>query len=99
MEAAEAAVKMAQLDVDYTTIKAPYNSMVTERNVSVGSLTNTQDNLMTLVGIDEYRIEAAVAIDKLTSLNLKKKCQFESADHHVHGSCAGGAHYPPCGES
>ncbi len=72
VEAAEAAVKMAQLDVDYTTIKAPYNSMVTERNVSVGSLTNTQDNLMTLVGIDEYRIEAAVAIDKLTSLNLKK---------------------------
>ncbi len=72
VEAAEAAVKMAQLDVDYTTIKAPYNSMVTERNVSVGSLTNTQDNLMTLVGIDEYRIEAAVAIDKLTSHNLKK---------------------------
>ena len=72
VEAAEVAVKMAQLDVDYTTIKAPYNSMVTERNVSVGSLTNTQDNLMTLVGIDEYRIEAAVAIDKLTSLNLKK---------------------------
>lgn len=72
VEAAEVAVKMAQLDVDYTIIKAPYNSMVTERNVSVGSLTNTQDNLMTLVGIDEYRIEAAVAIDKLTSLNLKK---------------------------
>ena len=72
VEAAEAAVKMAQLDVDYTTIKAPYKSIVTERNVSVGSLTNTQDNLMTLVGIDEYRIEAAVAIDKLTSLNLKK---------------------------
>lgn len=72
VEAAEAAVKMAQLDVDYTTISAPYNAMVTERNVSLGSLTNAQDNLMTLVGIDEYRIEAAVAIDKLTSLNLKQ---------------------------
>lgn len=72
VQAAEAAVKMAQLDVDYTIIKAPYNAMVTERNVSLGSLTNTQDNLMTLVGIDEYRIEAAVAIDKLISLNLKQ---------------------------
>lgn len=72
VQAAEAAVKMAQLDVDYTIIKAPYNAMVTERNVSLGSLANTQDNLMTLVGIDEYRIEAAVAIDKLTSLNLKQ---------------------------
>lgn len=72
VEAAQVAVKMAQLDVDYTKITAPYNAMVTERNVSVGSLTNTQDSLMTLVGIDEYRIEAAVAIDKLTSLNLKK---------------------------
>lgn len=71
-KAAQVAVKMAQLDVDYTKITAPYNAMVTERNVSVGSLTNTQDSLMTLVGIDEYRIEAAVAIDKLTSLNLKK---------------------------
>lgn len=70
--AAEVAVKMAQLDMEYATIKAPYNAMVTERNVSVGSLTNTQDSLITLVGIDEYRIEAAVAIDKLTSLNLKK---------------------------
>lgn len=72
VEAAETAVKMAQLDVDYTTITAPYNAMVTERNVSLGSLTNTQDNLMTIVGIDEYRIEAAVAIDKLISLNLKQ---------------------------
>lgn len=72
VEAAEVAVKMAQLDVDYTKITAPYNAMITERNVSVGSLTNTQDSLMTLVGIDEYRIEAAVAIDKLSNLNLKK---------------------------
>lgn len=72
VQAAEAAVKMAQLDVDYTTISAPYNAMVTERNVSVGSLTNTQDSLMTLVGTDEYRIEAAVAIDRLINLNLKQ---------------------------
>lgn len=72
VQAAEAAVKMAQLDVDYTTISAPYNAMITERNVSVGSLTNTQDSLMTLVGTDEYRIEAAVAIDRLINLNLKQ---------------------------
>lgn len=72
VQAAEAALKKAQLDVDYTSIKAPYNAMVTERNVSLGSLANAQDTLMTLVGIDEYRIEAAVAIDKLTSLNLKQ---------------------------
>ena len=72
VQAAEAAVKTAQLDVDYTTISAPYNAMVTERNVSVGSLTNTQDSLMTLVGTDEYRIEAAVAIDRLINLNLKQ---------------------------
>lgn len=72
VQAAEAAVKTAQLDVDYTTISAPYNAMVTERNVSLGSLTNTQDSLMTLVGTDEYRIEAAVAIDRLINLNLKQ---------------------------
>lgn len=72
VQAAEAAVRTAQLDVDYTTISAPYNAMITERNVSVGSLTNTQDSLMTLVGTDEYRIEAAVAIDRLINLNLKQ---------------------------
>ena len=71
VDAAKAEVKLAQLNVDYTSIKAPYNALVTTRNISIGSQASTSDKLLVLVGTDEYRIEAAIALDKLEALDLK----------------------------
>jgi len=71
VDAAKAEVKLAQLNVDYTSITAPYNALITARNISIGSQASTADQLLVLVGTDEYRIEAAIALDRLEALDLK----------------------------
>lgn len=71
MQSAEVNVRQAVLDLERTRIVAPYNALVIERAVSLGSQASTSDNLGSLVGTDAYYIEAAVALDKLQGLGLR----------------------------
>lgn len=70
VQSAAAECDQAALNVQYATLRAPYNALVVERKVSVGSQANTSDTLAHLVGIDEYRVEAAVPLDKLAAKNM-----------------------------
>ncbi len=70
VDAAQAAVKMAELDVSYTNIIAPYNALVINRNISLGSQAGASDGLFEIVGTDEYRIRAAIPLDKIQALDL-----------------------------
>ncbi len=80
LQSAETQVEKAQLDRERTTIVAPYNALVVSRDVSLGSQATTAEALATLVGTDEYRIEAAIALDKLHDLGLKR---FDGAKAQV----------------
>ena len=71
VDLAQAELSTAQLNMDYTSIKAPYNALVVKRNTSLGSQANTSDVLLEIVGTDEYRVEAAVALDKIAALDLE----------------------------
>ncbi len=71
LEAAKTDVEQAKLNLERTKIVAPYNAMVTARGVSLGSQASLSDALATLVGTDEYYIEAAIPLDKLYQLGLK----------------------------
>ena len=62
---AEAALEQARLNLARTRVRAPFNALVTGRSVDVGSEIGTSDTLATLVGTDEYWIEAAVPLDRL----------------------------------
>ncbi len=70
LQAAEVDVKQAELDLERTQIVAPYNALVIMRNVSLGSQASQSDTLATIVGTDEYRVEAAIPLDKLQSLGM-----------------------------
>ncbi len=83
LEAAEADVNQAILNLERTTIKSPYNALVLTRSVSLGSQASVSDTVATLVGIDEYRIEAAVPLDRLQSLGMHA---FNEAKVVVHSS-------------
>lgn len=65
VEAAKAALRSAELDLERTTLRAPFNCMVIDEHVDLGAQVSPQTQLATLVGTDEYWIQAAVPIDQL----------------------------------
>ncbi len=70
---AEADLLKARLNLDRTEIRAPFNCLVVARNVDLGSHVSSQENLATLVSVDEYWVEAAIPMDRLSILNLSRK--------------------------
>jgi len=63
--AAEAALDLANLNLERTTVKAPFNGTVRVRNVNAGTQVNTVTPLLTFTGSDEYWIELTVPVDQL----------------------------------
>lgn len=61
-QAARAAVDRAQLDLDRTTITAPFDAYVIERYANLGSQITPSTPLARLVGIDTYWIVATVPL-------------------------------------
>ncbi len=59
--AAEAAVVLAQKNLDSTTIKAPYNALVVERNIGLGQFVAIGSAVATLYNIDKAEIEVPIA--------------------------------------
>ena len=65
VSAAEAAVERARLDLERTSVLAPFDAQILSRSVNVGSQVSPSDELAQLVGIQEYWISAAVPVRNL----------------------------------
>lgn len=65
LDDALAALDLAMLELERTQVTAPFNALVTARSVNLGSHISTTEALATLVGTDEYWIEAAVPLSQL----------------------------------
>jgi RND family efflux transporter MFP subunit len=70
LEAAEAALKKAQINLERTHIRAPFNALVTRRNVYVGSQAALQSELGMLVGTDVYWVTVSIAVDRLRWVDI-----------------------------
>ncbi|MFB6248283.1 MAG: efflux RND transporter periplasmic adaptor subunit [Salinibacter sp.] len=70
VESARAAVSQAKLNLERTSIEAPFDAHILSRNVNVGSQVGPGDELGRLVGLDEYWVEATVPLSKLRQLPL-----------------------------
>lgn len=70
VEAAQAAVQRAQLDLDRTRIRAPFAAQVLTRDANIGSQVSPGDNLGRLVGTDYYWVEAAVPVSNVRWIDL-----------------------------
>lgn len=84
---AEADLRKAKLNLKRTIVLAPFNTLITERNVNLGAHVSTQDIMAVLVGTDEFWIEAAVPLDQLAAVNMDKK-DGSKVVIHSHGSPA-----------
>jgi RND family efflux transporter MFP subunit len=77
--AAEAELEKARLDLSRTDIKAPFNALVQEKHVEIGSRVSTQDALAQLVGTDEYWIRVSLPVDRLKWIRIPKNRSQDGA--------------------
>lgn len=88
VEAARAAVRQAELDLQRTTIKAPFDAHVLSRKVNVGSQVATGQDLGRLVGMDAYWVEATVPQAKVHWLEFPRATQERGSRVRIHNSTA-----------
>ena len=67
---AEADLRQARLELDRTMIKAPFNALIIDRNVNTGTYVSPGETVATIVGTDEYWVEAVVPLDKVSMIDL-----------------------------
>lgn len=72
VEAARASLKQAELNLQRTKIRAPFDAHILSRNVNEGSQVAMGDNLGRLVGMDEYWVVANVPISNLRWLTFSE---------------------------
>lgn len=70
VESAEAAVEQAELDLERTTIRAPFNAYILSRNANVGSQVAPGDEIARLVGLDTYWIETTIPLTSLRWIDI-----------------------------
>lgn len=61
----QAAVSKAQINLDYTIIRAPYDGIVGNANVSIGDLVNPATKLANIISIDPIRVDFSINGDHL----------------------------------
>jgi len=87
LAASEAELEQAQLNLDRTTVRAPFNAIVLTRHVEKGSQISIQDQLAELAGTDEYWIQVSLPVDRLEWITIPlKPGDFGSKVHIFYGN-------------
>jgi RND family efflux transporter MFP subunit len=77
--AAKAAVRRAELDLERTSIYAPFDAQILRASVNVGSQVAPGDELGQLVGIEEYWVMATVPVRSLRWVKFPEPGELGSA--------------------
>jgi len=72
VDRARADLEKARLNLSRTKVILPFNALVLERQVNVGSLVPTQGVLATIVDVDAYIVEVQVPPDRLEALSISE---------------------------
>ena len=65
LEAAESSLEKARLNLARTQVRIPFDSVVLERRVNIGSQASPQDALARLAGTDAYWVLVSIPVDRL----------------------------------
>lgn len=65
LKAAQAKCEQARIDLKRTEITAPFPCMVESKSADLGATVAAQEELATLVGTDEFWIQATIPVDRL----------------------------------
>ncbi|MCR9074799.1 MAG: efflux RND transporter periplasmic adaptor subunit [bacterium] len=70
LSATEAAVRQAELDLERTSVRVPFDAQVMTRDVNLGSQISSSDEIAHLVGTEEYWIMASVPLRDLPWIRI-----------------------------
>ena len=85
---AQAAVRRARLDLERTTVSAPFDARVLSRDVTIGSQVNAGDALARLVGVETYWVETTIPQDKLRWLSFAEQGGTKGAPVRIRNNTA-----------
>lgn len=88
VEAAEAAVRRAELDLERTRIRAPFAAHIINREANEGSQVSAGETLGKLVGIQHYWVEAAVPVSNLRWIDFSEGLETSGSDVQVRNRAA-----------
>jgi RND family efflux transporter MFP subunit len=72
LTAEKADVQKAKLNLSRTKIRTPFNAIVREKDVDIGSQVSGQEKLAELVGTDEYWIQASIPVERLSWIKIPR---------------------------
>jgi RND family efflux transporter MFP subunit len=88
VEAAQAAVRRAELDLERTRIRAPFAAHILTREANVGSQVAPGESLGHLVGIGSYWVEASVPVSSLQWIDFPQDRDDPGAPVHIRNRAA-----------
>ncbi len=68
LKQAEAEARLAQINLDYTTIRAPFPGVVTQRHTNVGAFVNVGQAVVSLIDDSALEVEADVPVKRIGGL-------------------------------
>jgi len=70
LRAARSAHERAELDLERTTLKAPFNAMVLQESAELGQVLSPGAPVITLVGTDRFRVRVAIPVQQLVHVAI-----------------------------
>ena len=70
LEATQKAVATAELNIERTCVRVPFNAQILSRSVDLGSQVGSQTTLAELIGTDEYWMTATLPVNELQWLEV-----------------------------
>lgn len=70
LEAAKAGVAMAKRDLTYTSIRAPFDGVLTSESIDIGQAVGIGTPIATLLGSEKLWVEVSVPVSQLHQLSL-----------------------------
>jgi len=91
VESAESAVRRAELDLERTSIRAPFDAHILNREADIGSQVSPGQSLGRLVGVDTYWVETTLPVSDLRWIELPQDEETTGSPVHIRNRAA----WPP----
>ncbi|MDJ0896136.1 MAG: efflux RND transporter periplasmic adaptor subunit [Alphaproteobacteria bacterium] len=83
---ARAELRLAEIDVERTRVRAPYDGVVTLRSTAAGEYMHVGDPVVTMVNDQDLELEADVSVEQIAGLERGVAVTFTLADGSVHSA-------------
>jgi RND family efflux transporter MFP subunit len=90
LQAAQAALDKAKLDVERCSIRAPFNATIKSRYADIGARVSPSTSLAELTGTDEYWIEVMVPMIQLSWVDIPYSHEQTGSAVRIYNSAAWG---------